>query len=302
MRKTIFLYLLLCLCSASAFAQKTISDIDDSKNPFKSPERKIVGKVIRVADGDTITILDADKQQYKIRFEGIDAPESKQDFGQKSKQNLSDWVFGKEVTVITSKIDKYKRHVGKVLVTGTDVNLEQIKAGLAWHYKKYADEQIEADRIFYAEEETKARNAKIGLWADPKPTPPWDWRARQDNDNLEGVPENAVLGNKNSKIYHTPGCSTYAKVSAKNRVIFISEQEAVSKGYRIAKNCTSSLSKDEMTVNSAAPSSAGNKPANSEQRNNNSATGRTYIRGPRGGCYYLNSSGKKTYVDRGLCN
>ncbi len=126
----------------------------------------------------------------------------------------------------------------RYLINGIDVNLEQIKAGFAWHYKKYADEQIESDQVLYADEETKARNAKIGLWQMPEPTPPWDWRSGKDNANLEGVPEGSIIGNENSKIYHTPGCGTYAKVSVKNRKLFKTEAEAKAAGYRIAKNCT----------------------------------------------------------------
>ena len=92
----------------------------------------IEGRV--VADGDTITVLDDNKVQHKIRLAGIDAPEKKQPFGQRSKQSLSDLVFDKAVTVETNKRDKYRREVGKVLVGGVDANLEQVKRGMAWHY------------------------------------------------------------------------------------------------------------------------------------------------------------------------
>lgn len=299
MKKLSLLFLVILLFFAGGFAQQTISNETYSEQikPL-TVERRIVGKVVRVADGDTITVLSADKQQYKIRFEGIDAPESKQDFGQTSKKHLSDLVYEKEVTVITSKIDKYGRFVGKVIVNGVDANLEQIKAGLAWHYKKYADEQNETDRILYAEEEKKARNAKVGLWEMPEPTPPWAWRAGQDNANLEGVPEGSIVGNKNSKIYHTPGCSTYAKVSAKNRTIFATTAEAEKAGYRIAKNCSSGSSSGSTETTSKPEVKEPPQPAPKKA----DSSGRTYIRGSRGGCYYINGSGKKTYVDRTLCN
>lgn len=302
-KRFILLLLILTLFSVSVSAQVTISDIPDNpkNNPFKSAEQRITGKVVRVADGDTITVLDKDNHQNKIRFEGIDAPESKQDFGQKSKENLSNWVFGKEVTVITSKIDKYKRHVGKVMLGDIDINLEQIKAGLAWHYKKYADEQIESDQKLYAEEELKAQNAKIGLWAQPNATAPWDWRSGKDNANLDGVPEGSILGNTNSKIYHTPGCGTYAKVSAKNRRIFATEAEAVKAGYRIAKNCESTLSADDMppvTEQSAPGKTTATKPTKKSGDDGK----REYLKGSKGGCYYLTDSGKKKYVDRSFCD
>ena len=89
----------------------------------------IEGRV--VADGDTITVIDDNKVQHKIRLAGIDAPEKKQPFGQRSKQSLSDLVFDKAVTVETNKRDKYRREVGKVLVGGVDANLEQVKRDMA---------------------------------------------------------------------------------------------------------------------------------------------------------------------------
>lgn len=101
----------------------------------------IKGKVVAVADGDTITVLDANKVQHKIRLAGIDAPEKTRPFGQASRQSLSDLVHGKTVTVDTEKADRYGREVGKILVDGMDANLAQVKRGLAWHYKAYAREQ-----------------------------------------------------------------------------------------------------------------------------------------------------------------
>jgi endonuclease YncB( thermonuclease family) len=139
----------------------------------------VTGRVVAVADGDTVTVLDSSNTQWKIRLSGIDAPEKKMPYGQRSKQSLSDRVFNKHVTVEYSKRDKYGRTVGKILVDGMDANLEQIKAGLAWHYKKYEKEQAIEDRLTYAEEEERARSAKLGLWADAHPVPPWDWRKQQ---------------------------------------------------------------------------------------------------------------------------
>jgi endonuclease YncB( thermonuclease family) len=136
----------------------------------------ITGKVVGVSDGDTITVLDSSKTQHKIRLEGIDAPEKAQPFGNRSKQHLSDQVFGKQVEVQSNKTDKYGRTVGKVLINGKDAKLEQVRAGFAWHYKEYAKEQSASDRVAYANAETSARAVKSGLWNDPKPMPPWEWR------------------------------------------------------------------------------------------------------------------------------
>jgi endonuclease YncB( thermonuclease family) len=136
----------------------------------------LTGRVVAVADGDTITVIDTLNQQHKIRLTGIDAPEKKQAFGQVSKQHLADHVFGKQVSVEWFKHDKYQRILGKVLVGGQDANLEQVKAGLAWHYVKYAAEQPPADRRLYSEAEGKARLNRVGLWRDSSPVPPWDFR------------------------------------------------------------------------------------------------------------------------------
>ncbi len=136
------------------------------------------GRVVAVADGDTLTILDASNQQFKIRLTGIDAPEKKQPFGQVSKQHLASMVFGKPVAVEWFKKDKYQRTLGKILLDGRDVNREQIKSGMAWHYKKYEKEQPKEDRQPYSDAETEARQRMIGIWGDAAPVPPWEFRHR----------------------------------------------------------------------------------------------------------------------------
>lgn len=130
----------------------------------------ITGKVVGVSDGDTITVLDSNKHQVKVRLAQIDAPEKKQDYGQASKKALSTAVFNKNVTVEVATTDRYKRTVGKVLIDGVDVNLGQVNAGMAWVYRKYAKDQA----YFSAEDTAKA--AKVGLWSQPNPTPPWEYR------------------------------------------------------------------------------------------------------------------------------
>ena len=139
---------------------------------------EIQGRVVGVSDGDTITILDAKNQQHKVRLAGIDAPEKSQAFGQASKKQLSDLVYGKAVAVEWQKLDRYGRTVGKVLLDGFDVCLDQIRKGMAWHYKKYAGDQSAADRQTYAAVEAEAREARLGLWLYASPEPPWDYRHR----------------------------------------------------------------------------------------------------------------------------
>ncbi len=136
----------------------------------------ITGRVVGVADGDTITVLDADKVQHKIRLSGIDAPEKKQPFGNRSKESLSVLAFDKTVNVETSKRDRYGRQIGKVLVNGRDVNLVQVERGMAWFYRQYQREQSPNDRRLYEAAEDAARAGKRGLWRDADPMPPWEFR------------------------------------------------------------------------------------------------------------------------------
>lgn len=136
----------------------------------------ISGRVVRVADGDTITILDAQMRQHKIRLAGIDAPEKAQAFGRRSQESLAELVANRSVIVETQKRDRYGRFVGKVLVEGRDINVEQIRRGLAWFYRQYERELSAQDRQSYARAEDEARSFRAGLWADKQPIPPWDFR------------------------------------------------------------------------------------------------------------------------------
>lgn len=132
--------------------------------------------VIGVSDGDTITVLDGNKEQHKIRLQGIDAPEKSQAFGKASRHHLSQLVFSRSVTIQYEKMDRYQRQVGKVIVNGMDANLEQVTNGMAWHYKKYEGEQSSEDRNEYSAAEQKARSMGRGLWIEDNPVPPWEFR------------------------------------------------------------------------------------------------------------------------------
>lgn len=126
-------------------------------------------KVVRVLDGDTIEVL-FDNQTRKIRLAQIDAPEKSQAFGQRSKQSLSDLVFGKHIQVAVETKDRYGRLVGRIYYGSIDVNAEQIRKGMAWVYTKYATDQS------FFEIEKEARSDRRGLWYDPSPIPPWEYR------------------------------------------------------------------------------------------------------------------------------
>ena len=128
------------------------------------------GKVVSIADGDTITVLDAAKVQHKIRLQGIDAPEKKQAFGTKSKVLMSEKVGGEEVVVQWKEKDRYGRILGEVMVGKRHINLEMVQDGMAWHYTTYSKSKE------LAKAEDEARKAKKGLWADKEPVPPWEYR------------------------------------------------------------------------------------------------------------------------------
>ncbi len=215
------------------------------------------GPVTDVLDGDTIKVS-RNHHNVTIRLNGIDAPEKGQAYGHKSAEFSFTHSFGKDVTVQTFGLDKYGRTIGDVhLPDGTMLNKELVKAGLAWWYCKYSMDQS------LAQLEVEARQAKVGLWQDPKPVPPWVFRKRQRGQSvsrdemtcfppvavpLEGVqlPSKSesqetvmmpVVGNKRSGKYHLPHCSGYSQINLENRVEFASESEAEEAGYRRAGNC-----------------------------------------------------------------
>ena len=133
------------------------------------------GQVVRILDGDTVDVL-VDRTPQRVRLTGIDAPEKAQPFGTKAKQALADLAGGQEVQVDWHKKDRYGRTVGKILVQSQDANLSMVSAGLAWWYRQYAGEQSPEDRTLYDAAEAKAKTGRLGLWVDPNPMPPWEFR------------------------------------------------------------------------------------------------------------------------------
>jgi len=142
------------------------------------------GKIIGVHDGDTATLLTSDHVSIKIRLASIDAPEANQSFGQKSKQSLSEMVFGREVVVEKETIDKYGRTVGVIFLGDTNINQMQLARGFAWVYRKYSN-----DASLLALEENAKRN-KLGLWQDANPTPPWEFRHGSAMNNPPSINSN----------------------------------------------------------------------------------------------------------------
>ena len=197
-------------------------------------------KVIGVADGDTVTVLQA-KKPVKIRLNGIDCPEKRQAFGTKAKKVTSELCFGRMVTVRPKETDRYGRTVADiVLPDGRVLNQELVKAGMAWWYQQYSKD------VGLKKLEEEARKAKRGLWADKKPVAPWEWRRRQraqrskrrgGKDKTEAAaskPDEAgdpVYVTATGKKYHLRTCR-YAKRAKK-----ITRADAKKRGYEPCKVC-----------------------------------------------------------------
>lgn len=148
----------------------------------------LTGEVVAVLDGDTITVLDAERTQHRVRLAGIDSPETGQPYGHRARQALAQAVFRRQVVVGWSKRDRYGRIVGKVLQGGRDVCLAQVTEGFAWHYEQYARDQPPADRDSYRQAQVAARAASRGLWQDPAPVAPWDYRRARADSRARAAP------------------------------------------------------------------------------------------------------------------
>ena len=136
---------------------------------------------MKVVDGDTIDVLTNDKQTIRIRLNGIDCPERGQPFGNNAAQSLKDSILGNVVKVVSHDQDKYGRTIGDIYHNGTLINLALVKAGLAWHYVKYAP-----DDTALREAEQQARRLETGLWSGShKIIPPWDWRKMSNQERNE---------------------------------------------------------------------------------------------------------------------
>lgn len=158
--------LLFTLCFSPAQLLPKYEQTDLLKN------QEFTAKVIRILDGDTMEVL-YQNSPVKIRLAHIDCPEKRhqQPFGTQAKKALSDLCFGQQVTIRVQKSDRYKRLIAIVINHNHQVvNQEMIRQGMAWHFKKYSTDRV------YAEIEIEARKHKVGLWRDPNPVPPWEWR------------------------------------------------------------------------------------------------------------------------------
>jgi micrococcal nuclease len=165
MKPFIAILILLLAFSASVVAQVSI----------------LSGRVIRVADGDTLTILTPENEKIRVRLVDIDAPEKKQAFGTRSKHALSDLCLGVDAIVSIRGYDHYKRALGLVSCGGTIANQRQVETGMAWVYQKYSNDP----KLLEMEEE--ARQARRGLWSEPSPIPPWEFRKQRKSKSLNAA-------------------------------------------------------------------------------------------------------------------
>ena len=128
------------------------------------------GKVTRILDGDSIFVTDSKSVEFEVQLEGIDAPELKQEFGKESAEGLSKLLKDKTVRLTWKSRDNFERPLAQVYVGDKHINLEMIKTGMAWHFKKYNQDEV------LSKAEVEAKEAKKGLWAKEAPTAPWDYR------------------------------------------------------------------------------------------------------------------------------
>jgi endonuclease YncB( thermonuclease family) len=207
----------------------------------------ISATVTEITDGDTVTAKLPDGFEHSIRLAGIDAPESAQAFGAQSTAHLGTLISGKAVTLQCGGDRSYGRMICKILLSrGEDVCLDMVKAGMAWHYKQYQDEQSAPDRASYATAECTAMKERVGLWSDPHPIQPQDFRHGTNSAllldangcRISSEPTTGpVVGNERSHIFEWPQCPYYGSISPDNRVPFASPQAAEAAGYRPAHNC-----------------------------------------------------------------
>jgi len=176
----------------------------------------VSGKVVGVSDGDSLTLLVQGNRQIKVRLDGIDAPEGGQEFSKNAKEGLSRLVFGKDVTLRVTGKDRYERTLGVIFIGGVNANLQLVRQGLAWHFKKYSDDQE------LAQAEIDARAARSGLWSGFDPMPPWEYRALKKRpqgiigsaptgSDSSGATATAFWLNTSSNARHNSSCRWFGK-------------------------------------------------------------------------------------------
>lgn len=155
-------------------AADAVGKVGAAREGEPAPDFDLTGRVVRVADGDTVSILDASNSQHKVRLFGIDTPEQNQPFGKAAKNALRDLVSQKTVGVVVVTTDSYGRTVGTLYHDAVNINVAMVASGYAWWYQHFAPYERKL-----AAAEQQAREQRLGLWSEPHPVPPWDWRRGQ---------------------------------------------------------------------------------------------------------------------------
>ncbi len=185
-------------------------------------------KVIAIKDGDTIELL-KDGKPLRVRLQGVDCPEKNQDFGTRAREFTSDLVFGKNVGLVVHDIDRYGRTVGEIILPdGRNLNYELVKNGFAWHYTAYSKD-AELARL-----EAEARAEKRGLWTQPSPVAPWDYRK-----NRGGAASGTASSTESKKTTGTSAktaATSAATVSSKSGKAYLCESKSA-KTYHLDQNC-----------------------------------------------------------------
>ncbi len=141
----------------------------------KAEPRTLTGRIVSITDGDTVTVLDENNKQHKIRLAGIDAPERNQTSGQRSREALAAKIFQKDVRITWRELDKYGRTIGDIYIDDRWINMEMVREGWAWHYLKYSDSKE------LSAAEATAQRGKLGLWTKSDAEPPWEFRHNEKN-------------------------------------------------------------------------------------------------------------------------
>lgn len=197
----------------------------------------LVGRVVGIADGDTFTLLVEGNRQVSVRLAEIDAPEGGQPYGNRSRQTLSEHIFGKDVRVEVQTTDRYGRTVGTPYVDDLDVCEEMVRQGAAWVYRQYV-----RDRSLF-EVENEAREAGRGIWGltESQRVEPWNWRRGLEagGDRPDGCVIKGNINSKGERIYHAPGMRSYGSTrinESRGERWFCSEEEARDAGWRAPFN------------------------------------------------------------------
>ena len=164
---------LIVLVGCQQLLQNRAAQDNIDSQSATAPTEQLVGRVVRVIDGDTVSVLDAQKAEHRIRLSQIDAPETKQAYSNAAKQTLSKLIANKEVTVKLDGVDRYKRVLGEIFIADQNVNLYLVRNGFAWAYTAYVTDKK------YLDAQALAQKERLGLWADSDAVAPWDFRRQQ---------------------------------------------------------------------------------------------------------------------------